>query len=273
LSKPKNAFEVFRFLDKSNCGKCGEKTCLAFAGAVFLRQKRIQECPNLSQEALERFVWERDELESDEHNPEESLQKLKFQVSRLDLGKVAERVGARFSGGKLSVKILGKDFGIDGDGNLSAEIHVNPWVAAPFLVYLLQGEGLSLSGRWVPFRELRGGRELYPLFQKRCEEPMKQVADIHTDLFDHIVHVFSGRQVERQFESDISVVLHPLPKVPVMICYWLPEDGLASSLHLFFDETADRNLGMGSVFTLGTGLAQMFTKIALRHGFAGASSY
>jgi hypothetical protein len=78
--------------------------------------------------------------------------------------------------------------------------------------------------------------------------------------------------VEKQFESDISVVLHPLPTVPVMICYWLPEDGLDSSLHLFFDETADRNLDIGSVFTLGTGLAQMFTKIALRHGFTGTTS-
>jgi len=96
---------------------------------------------------------------------------------------------------------------------------------------------------------------------------MKRVADLYTPLFDDIVHVFGGKKVDKQFESDISVVLHPLPKVPVMICYWLPEDGMDSSLHIFFDETADRNLDIGSVFTLGTGLAQMFTKIALRHGF------
>jgi len=60
LSKPKNAFEIFGFLDKSNCRKCGEKTCLAFAGAVFLGQKKIHECPKLSREALERFVGEPD---------------------------------------------------------------------------------------------------------------------------------------------------------------------------------------------------------------------
>jgi len=267
VSKPKNAFEIFRLLDKSNCGKCGEKTCLAFAGAVFLGQRRIGECPTLGPEALERFAGESDKRSPQDTNPEDRLEQLKSEVSHIDLAEAAERVGARFSGGRLTLKILGKDFGIDAGGNLSAEIHVNPWVAVPFLVHVLRGEGLPASGKWVPFRELGGGRELYPLFQKRCEEPMKRVADTHTDLFDHIVHVFSGRQVEKQFESDISVVLHPLPKVPVMICYWLPEDGLESSLHLFFDETADRNLDTGSVFTLGTGLAQMFTKIALRHGF------
>jgi len=104
-------------------------------------------------------------------------------------------------------------------------------------------------------------------FQKRCEAAMKQVADVYTDLFDDLVHLFNGRQVAQQFQSDISVVLYPLPKVPMMICYWLPGDGMDSSLHLFFDQTADRNLDIDSVFNLGTGLAAMFAKIALRHGY------
>ena len=96
---------------------------------------------------------------------------------------------------------------------------------------------------------------------------MKRVADTYPALFDDMVHIFSGKQVEKQFKSDISVVLHPLPAVPIMICYWMPEDGLESSLNVYFDETADKNLVVGSIFSLGVGLAQMFGKLALRHGF------
>lgn len=267
MAQPKSAFEIFRLLDKSNCGECGEKTCLAFAGAVFLGQRKIHECPKLNQEVVELLTVEPDKTATREQNPEDRLEKLKSQVTQIDLAKAAQRVGALFSGKKLTLKVLGKDFSVDSQGNLYAEIHINPWVAVPFLDYILHGKGLPASGKWVTFRDLGGGRERYPLFQKRCEEPMKRVADTYTELFDDIVHVFSGKQVAKQFESDISVVLHPLPRVPVMICYWLPEDGLDSSLHIFFDETADRNLDIGSVFTLGTGLAQMFTKISLRHGF------
>jgi hypothetical protein len=51
-----------------------------------------------------------------------------------------------------------------------------------------------------------------------------------------------------------------------MICYWLPEEGLASSLNLFFDDTADKNLHINSIYTLGAGLTQMFEKISFRHG-------
>lgn len=37
--------------------------------------------------------------------------------------------------------------------------------------------------------------------------------------------------------------------------------------NVFFDKTASRNLDIGSVFMLGTGLAEFFRKIALKHGF------
>jgi hypothetical protein len=61
-------------------------------------------------------------------------------------------------------------------------------------------------------------------------------------------------------------VLHPLPNIPIMICYWKPDEGLASSLNLYFDTTADDNLDIGSLFSLGAGLAQMFEKLSHRHG-------
>jgi hypothetical protein len=185
----------------------------------------------------------------------------------MDLDAAAGRVGADFANGKLTLKVLGKNFSVDHAGILSADIHVNPWVAIPFLDYIRYGKGLSATGNWLSFRELKDGQERYPLFQKRCEAPMKLVADTYTDLFDDLVHIFGGKQVEKQFESDISVVLFPLPRVPIMICYWLPEDGLESSLNVFFDDTADKNLMIGSVFSLGAGLSQMFEKLALRHGF------
>ena len=272
MPHPKNAMEIFQFLDKSNCRECGEKTCLAFAGAVFKGKKSLKECPKLDPESIERFSGEPGDQNALEQNRDAYLEKLKNEITHLDLAKAAKRIGARFCNDTLTLKVLGKNFRVNTKGNLSTDIHINPWVAVPFLTYILYGKGLPVSGNWVSFREFKQGREAYPLFQKRCEEPLKQVADNYTDLFDDMVHVLSGKQVEKQFESDISVVLHPLPKVPVMVCYWLPEDGLESSLSVFFDQTADQNLDIGSVFTLAVGLAQMFEKIAQRHGFPESAS-
>ncbi len=63
----------------------------------------------------------------------------------------------------------------------------------------------------------------------------------------------------------MSLALYPLPKVPVMICYWYPEDGMESKLNIFFDQTADSHLKIDSIFALGVGMVMMFEKIVLKH--------
>jgi hypothetical protein len=266
MPQPKNAMEIFKLLDKSNCQKCGKKTCLAFAGAVLRGQIKLEACPKLDRETIEQFSGEPLKEHTVEEIQEAYMNDLKAKISDLDFNETAKRTGGLVSNNKLTLQVLGKNFSVDSTGNLYTDIHINLWVAVPFLTYVLYSKGVSVSEDWVSFRELKGGKEEHPLFQKRCEEPMKRVADTYTDLFDDMVHIFSGKKVEKQFESDISVVLYPLPKVPIMVCYWRPEDGLESSLHVFFDKTADENLGTSVVFTLGVGLSQMFAKLALRHG-------
>ncbi|HAY38172.1 MAG TPA: Fe-S cluster protein [Desulfobacteraceae bacterium] len=266
MPQPKNAMEIFQLLDRSNCQECGQKTCLAFAGAVFRGQSKLEECPKLDRETIERFSGEPKKEHTVEEIQEAYMKDLKAKMPDLDLDEAAQRTGGMVSNNKLTLKVLGKDFSVDSNGHLYTDIHINMWVAIPFLTYVIYSKGIPMSGSWVSFRELKDGKEGYPLFQRRCEEPMKRVADTYTDLFDDMVHILGGKQVEKQFESDISVVLYPLPKVPIMVCYWFPEDGLESSLHVFFDNTADKNLGTDTVFTLGVGLSQMFAKLALRHG-------
>lgn len=262
MAKPENAMQVFSVLDKSNCKKCGEKTCLAFAGMVYQGRRSIYDCPVLDPAVAARFV-----PEERENDVDDSLEDLKQMVANSDLKEAAERIGGSFSGGGLTVKILGKDFGIDTHGNICSDIHVNPWITGPFLIYVMKCQSSDVAGEWVSFRELRGGKERYPLFRKRCEEAMKRVADIYTDLFNDITDLFQGRKIDSLFDSDISVVLPVLPKVPLMICYWKKDEEMESSLNVFFDRTVDDNLGAEAAFTLGAGLTQMFERLALRHGF------
>ena len=84
-------------------------------------------------------------------------------------------------------------------------------------------------------------------------------------LFDKVVYIFGGKSMETNFSSDISLVLHPLPKVPMLISYSKPEENL-SRLNIFFDTHAENNLDAESIQMLCTGLATMFEKIAFRHG-------
>ncbi len=263
MSSFANAMEVYALLDRSNCRGCGEKTCLAFAGAVFMGGKELAACPKIDAATLRRYGAGRPAAGDVLELPAALLEGLR----QLDPAEVVRRVGGRLYDGRMTCRILGKDFGVDREGNFSSDIHINHWLIVPFLTYLLRCKEGPVSGNWLSFREIPGGREQYPLFRKRCEEAMKQVADAWPDLFDDIVQLFGGQRVAEQFASDISVVLQPLPKVPVMICYWREADGIASTLNLFFDATVGDNLDVGTVFMLGTGMARMFERLALRHGF------
>jgi hypothetical protein len=262
-----NPMEIFRLLDKSNCRKCHELTCLAFAAAVFKGQRQLSECPNLDTEVIERYGRSATHQTTLAQEQNAAIEKLKREIATIDLASSAQRLGAKFSNQKLTIKCLGKDFGVDTKGNITTDLHVHPWITIPVLNYIIGGAGNPVSGNWVPFRELKGGKTWYRLFGQRCEKPLKRVADTYTDLFEDMIRLFNGRQAENHYASDISLVLHPLPKVPVLICYWRQEDKLESDLHIFFDSTAEENLNIESIYVLATGLVMMFEKLALRHGY------
>lgn len=260
----KNVMEVFKVLDKSNCRLCGEKTCLAFAGAVFSGSRRIHECPHLEAETVARFTGDGEETVDE---LQLAIDAMKKEVGRLSLPETARRIGGETSGDVLRIMVLGKPFGLRKDGSFITDLHVTPWVVLPVLHYMLYCRGRGLSGNWVSYRELPGGKEKYALFQRRGEEVLQQLADRFPDFFDDILHMFDGSEVERQFQADISVVLHPLPLVPVMICYRKADEGLASSLNVYFDESAGDNLGADMLFSLVTGMVRMLEKLATQHGF------
>ena len=258
--------DILKILEKTNCKECGEPSCLAFASAVFQGRRSLSDCPRLDPALVQRYEGKTATRRAVEDEAAEQIAMLREKVASLNLAEAAKRLGGRMDGDTLVLKVCGKDFRIDPRGETTAEIHVHHWLIAPVLAYVLEGAGAPLTGTWVPFRELKGGAPWAGLFEQRCEKPVKAVADTYTELFEDMLHVFNGKQVGSLFDSDISIVLYPLPLVPVLFCYWRPEGGMASDLHIFFDKATEANLPIGPAYTLAAGLARMFEKVAQRHG-------
>jgi len=258
--------DVFKMLEKSNCRKCNQKTCLAFAALVFDGSRPLSDCPQLDPEITGPYASAAKKPAGNDLDADKPLAELKAGLRKIDFEETARRIGARFDKDRLVLKIMGKDFAVDAQGTLSTDIHVNPWVAAPILNYILHCKGRPVKNQWVALRELPSGKDWYRLFAQRCEKPMKKVADTYTELFADLVGLFNGQPPVNSYPSDVAVVLHPLPLVPLLICYWHPEDGMASNLTLFFDASAEDNLGIEGIYALGTGITRMFERLALRHG-------
>jgi len=261
-----NAMEIFKVLPRTNCRDCRVPTCLAFAAAVFKGDQHLSNCPHVDKSALETLNVQNSDSRTLEREEQLALAQLRREVAGVDLASSADRLGARFSGETLAIKMLGKDFHVDSRGNISSECHVHGWITVPILNYVISCSGKPVSGNWAPMRELKNGATWARLFGQRCEKPLKRVADSYTDLFEHMIHVFSARRAPNAFDSDIAVVLHPLPRVPMLICYWKPDGSMESSLNVFFDDTAEENLVIDSLYRIVAGMVIMFEKIAITHG-------
>lgn len=261
-----NPLEILKLLEKSNCRECGKPTCMAFAGAVFKREMKLEDCPRLDSTIINKIDSKTGAAKGMTQQQEEAIKELKQKIASIDLAAAAKRLGVKYESGKLTLQCLGKNFSVDQKGNIITEIHVNLWVTIPILSYILYGKGTQPSGEWLTFRELKGGEEWYPLYSQRAEKPLRKIADNYTELFNDMLQIFSGKRINYHYPADISIVLHPLPKVPVLICYSGPEDGLESTLTIFYDKTIQENLNIEAVYSLIAGMVVMFGKISLRHG-------
>jgi hypothetical protein len=265
MPKLSNHLEVYKVLPKTNCRDCGLAACLAFAVAVMQGQKRLSDCPHLPDNMGSEIQVAGGQKPRAADDIQREVQALQDQVCRLDLGAAARRLGLQLREGQLVIPCLGKDFCLGPDGIISS-CHVNSWLSLPILGYVLHGAGLEPKGQWLPLRDLPGGTDWGNFFEHRCEKSLKKVLDNYTALFELIMDIFAGQPAPEQFDSDIAVLIHPLPRLPILLCYWKPEDGMDSSLHMFFDVTAEQNLSIESIYLLGVGLVTMFGKIAQTHG-------
>ena len=256
--------EVYKILPQTNCGKCLLPSCLAFAAAVAAGGRKLADCPDLSPEAVAAFAANHPEPEQREVNQAEFIDKLRNKMATVDLGAVAPLIGATVRGDTIVINSLGKDFILDRQGNMTSECHIIPWVLAPLLSYITHETHAETTGRWISFREIKGGIEWQNLFTSRCEEPLRRLADANPDLLSDLIELFMGKTID-WYEADIALILHPLPKIPILICYQAPEDDLQSRLTIFFDACCSTNLHIKSIFTLCSGLVRMFAKIAEQH--------
>ncbi len=265
MAKPTlTPLEIYKALPGTNCGKCFLPSCLAFAAALVAGRLKLSDCPDLAPDQRQTLAGRLQPRESRETEQAEFMDKLRAKMGTIDLAAVAPLIGATYQDQRLAIRSMGKDFLVDAHGTVTSECHIIPWVEAPLLSYITHRTHAEITGKWLSFRELQGGIDWQGLFTSRCETPLRQLADANPDLLGDIIDLFMGRTIP-WYEADIALILHPLPKVPILICYQAPEEDLESVLNIFFDECCAVNLHIKSIFTLCSGLVQMFTKIAAQH--------
>jgi hypothetical protein len=80
-----------------------------------------------------------------EQEYQKALEPLKREVTVIHFHTSAERLGALLAGDRLVIKSLGKYLVVSPDGSVFCACHVNAWVTAPLVNYIVSGSGKATS--------------------------------------------------------------------------------------------------------------------------------
>jgi len=255
--------DIFKLLNRSNCSECGSPTCMSFALSVVAGDKDILSCPYLSPEEAQRLAPLVNKRLSEE-GFSASLIDLRNSFLKLDLASLPQRLGAQYSAGMLTIECLGKDFVLNSKGRMESVCHVNAWMETLLLSYCQATGSGELSGNWTAFGELRGAATSANYFTHRCEAPLRAMADTHGGIFFDLLKLFCA-EIITGFSADSSMMLRPLPMVPAVIAYSAPEEGMESTLRVFFDSTATDYIAPEVITFMVRGMVEMFQKIISKH--------
>ena len=121
------------------------------------------------------------------------------------------------------------------------------------LYYLVTSDGAPSTGRWVSFADLPDGRTYNTAFQGYSGDKVAKAFSLDLDGFNSACAKAGGHPVDM---GSASFIFQALPKVPLMLTYWLGDEDIPSSCKVLFDESASHYLPIDACAILGSMLTQ-----------------
>lgn len=209
--------ELFKKTPKTNCGRCGYPTCLAFAAAVCKGGEEWQKCPDLDGSGLESLPSDGaalEELPRQRHR--ELVTHLQSKITPLSLARLAAP--------------LGGELGTDTHG----EVLRFSYLGQP--VELGQG-GEPPTHDWVGLESLPNTISKVRTLATYCEQPLARLFAEHpaTAVADACRSL--GGRPWPEAAADLAMIIPVLPRVPLAVLFWAaaPEDGFAAKAKVLFD--------------------------------------
>lgn len=268
---PLSAIDLYRdVLPKSNCGKCGFSTCLAFASMVISEKLPLEKCPDLLPDVIAAC---RAELQAQYANnkwtrrdmSQDALMWAKQRSASMDIRDLPERIGGRLvdQNGQpaLELPYLNDTIRISGDTITKRDgTPLNRWEQVFIFNHMAQGGRTEPTGRWKGLVEFPNTVSKIKSMKSHVEEPLKEAFSGKIEQLRAAALRLGGRDMTRKVGSaDIAIYFQVLPKVPVMLMFWdaEPEDGFETEARLLFDETLTDHLDIESIMFLSERLQQL----------------
>jgi hypothetical protein len=167
-------------------------------------------------------------------------------VSFLDLGS---------GHGELHIPLWDKVYKLSWpELNCSEEEALPPAFQQTLLLYYLNtADGAPATGRWVSFADLPEGRFYHLAFQGYTGDEVVKAFGGDIDSFRWACRSAGGSEFAA---GDASYIFQALPRLSLMMTYWLGDEDFPSSCKVLFDESACHYLPIDGCALMGSSLVR-----------------
>lgn len=122
------------------------------------------------------------------------------------------------------------------------------WHSLVILHYLDLADGFPLSGKEIPFGQMKSGMVRGGGIDRKCELAIQNLKDLNEDTLAKICKNIGGERITSN--ADVAYRISFLPRVPVTLKIWLPDEEFPASGRLFLDSSADHYLTIEDAVTV-----------------------
>ncbi len=181
-----------------------------------------------------------------------------------DPREVARKAGICYDGEKqvFSFSALGVDFTLTyPDYDIKPE--VGKWQYLLILHYLHLADGTPLTGREMPFGQMKAGMVRGGGIDRKCEMAIGSIKDLDERKLAEICKSMGGEKILSN--ADVAYRIPFLPRFPVTLKIWLPDEEFPASGRLLVDSSADHYLTIEDAVTVAEILIeQIFVPVGQR---------
>ena len=131
------------------------------------------------------------------------------------------------------------------------------WHSLVILHYLDLADGFPLTGKEIPFGQMKSGMVRGGGIDRRCELAIQNRKDLNEDTLAKICESIGGEPVASNADAAFRIPF--LPRFPVTLKIWFPDEDFPASGRMLLDAGADHYLTIEDAVTVAEILLERLT--------------
>jgi Domain of unknown function (DUF3786) len=190
------------------------------------------------------------------------MSELRHRLAGIDPSLLANRSGSEFISSEIHLLLWGKPVCLTWPGFIALDNttrqELHPDQQALLLYYLSTADGTPVTGQWISFADLPGGRFYNQAFQGYTGHVLSKAFGSDKPAFERAAARLDGRPYPL---GDAAFIFHTLPNLALLVIFWQGDEDFDPSYQILFDSTASHYLPTDACAVLGSILTHQLIKV------------